>query len=109
MKEIILLVLTAMAVVTLVGVFAARIALKDTVADSTDIVGGLLSAVLWGVVALGSTNVEAQTFCCEKSYSATGLTWVAIALTALSIGAMFMGTASLVDVSRVDEAANFGD
>jgi hypothetical protein len=109
MREIILLILVALATLAIVGVFVARIALRGEVADSTDIVVGLLSAVLWAVVALGATNVEAQTFCCQETYSATGLSWIAAALAALSFGAAFVGTSSLVDFRSVEESANFGD
>jgi len=102
MRQAILLVLVALGIVALVGVFAARIALRDQAADSTDIVGGLLSAIIWAVVALGAQNVvvDSSPCCGPESYSATGLSWIAVALAALSLLAMFMGTSSLVRFSR---------
>lgn len=102
MRELILLMLVSMGVLSLVGVFVARIALRDQAADSTDIVGGLLSAIIWGVVALGANNIESQTFCCQETYSSAALAWIAVALAALSVLAMFMGTGSLVDFAGLE-------
>ena len=104
MNQTILLVLVAMATLSLAGVFVARITLKDATTSATNVVGGMLSFLLWGAVAWGSTGYTVETFCCSKTTSAPALTWISIALAALSLLVMIFGTSALADFSDAEVA-----
>lgn len=68
-----------------------------------DSVGGVLSALIWGLFSLGATNI---TEVVEGSgvilhYSSSGLLFVGVAMVGLSLLIALMGTTALVDVTDI--------
>lgn len=107
MREAILLQLLTLAFVALIAVFGARMVQGERVTTTTDVVGGMVSMVMWVVVAFGSTGVTYVNSATGEveSYSVTPLTWLAVALAAISLLIVIFGTTKLVDYSDVEPAS----
>jgi len=104
MREPILLLVLAFAFLTLLAVFAARVARPRAMGGLADIFGGVLGMLFWGVAGLGALGVETFNPATGETvtYSEPALAWVSAGLVIINLVIMLDGTHRLVDFVPVE-------